>query len=1560
MAKRNYFKRVLAGTLAILTVAVYLPANVGTGGLFGSTAITANAETYTSGSYNWANVKAGDILGPGVGVNFYRIYLDGSQIATSGYTLDKYVKVSNVYSGSGTEIYMLSLDVGNATVTMVDNTADIFSVVLNGDSLTADDYEVSYENSDNNPIDKPTEEGTYYAVIKGKGIYSGEKKQSFTIRITALSTASITATASTYTGSTLTPVIKVGDTTLTENTDYTYTVTDSQNNPVDSVVNAGTYHVTVTAVEGSNYTGSKTVDWTVNKADPTASLFTFTPPENLNYDGNAKTATIEPATGITGMGDITVLYTKDGQTGSGTTEPKEVGTYKASVSTSDGDNYNSVTALTADDWTFTIDYAKIPVTLSNLDGAVVVPVGETDALTPENNTYTLQGTKSYNIYTKKSIFNSNITIGDGGTATTKKLFKELSVSTAEDVDYNGTTYAYCYTVKIPDIPQESYMLSHNNDFVGKVFKEDQTKLYVADGTVTQTTANLAATLKGDGTYYYGDTPTAESVEIKDTFKKYVAVAEDENGKAKVYLADASGNRLDLSAGNVAYGTYNLTAELIVDNDGDGDFETGTTEQTTYTVYTPVKYEKRPMSKNKYYLVDGEKETELTVGSDGTITVPANTFTYNGEDQIPEIIVKNGGSNADVVLGTHYTSDVKTEEGEYINAGDYSFKLTAQTGDNNNYTDSVTVKWTIEKATAKVNVTAKDGIIYDGEELDINDFDVTIADENDELSQQFIDEMTGTEVKTSATVKGKTGYNITSAGEQKAVVTLKNPNFADFTANVDATIAKREVKITPDADQSIIYGTEEKPVISVTAEQAVDEDGDGEWDTKTGVVPVDVNVDFKPAVAVKNFDYTYFMNNAKTYEYEISDVELDNYTAVLDDTNTVVFTVKPKELTEDMFTVDFEDADYTFDGTKKLAPEYTFSDGKYKDKYKTAKLKATDFEVGGTDHAILPGKYTLEFSGQGNYTGFVSFDWEIKSIQDYSISASLDDAFVKGEKVYDGKAVAPTSYLYETTDKTKTPVKTIEGVRTKYTYYSVENGKLTKLDDAPKDAGSYRVEVSKTAKGYEFDSYSVDFKINPKEIVITPNKTGKTFGEADPDLADYSYDEKAIIEGETPEITGEYALDGYEGNVGSYAFKIGTIEIASDNYSLKIDGNYVVKPQELYDENIIVFKECTIGDDGWSYPEDCIKVTGIVNGEEIELVRPVYNENTGEYTNTDFKFISATKTKKTGEFSVQIQGIGNYTGFAEAVIEVTQGQHRVTVKNGTFADKSTSAYFADGAIAVATADKPADGYKFGYWKKNGSTISYNPTYTFFVTSDNVELEAVYLEDTDDIEKYGNAIIESVSPDKENKKIQFVSMLNVPEGCKILKAGIVATSDEAKSANLTDANADYVRYGENLTVRNYKYTWTKTNVNETWYVKGYLVYEDANGEEKTVYSDLAKATLDGYEMIEEEKILGTAVMDSVTPDAEAKTLQFVAMLSVPADCTINKAGIVATSNATKAENLTADNADYVRTGTTTKHGYRYTWTKTKVNEKWYVKPYLVYTGANGKEYTVYGELTTGELN
>ena len=64
-----------------------------------------------------------------------------------------------------------------------------------------------------------------------------------------------------------------------------------------------------------------------------------------------------------------------------------------------------------------------------------------------------------------------------------------------------------------------------------------------------------------------------------------------------------------------------------------------------------------------------------------------------------------------------------------------------------------------------------------------------------------------------------------------------------------------------------------------------------------------------------------------------------------------------------------------------------------------------------------------------------------------------------------------------------------------------------------------------------------------------------------------------------------------------------------------------------------------------------------------------------------------------------------------------------------------------------------------------------------------------------------------------------------------------ANATKAKNLTDANADYVRFME-TTKHNAQYTWTKTKVtsSQTWYVKPYLVYKDADGTQYTVYGDL----------------------------------------------------------------------------------------------------------------------------
>lgn len=118
-------------------------------------------------------------------------------------------------------------------------------------------------------------------------------------------------------------------------------------NPKD----AGTYTASITV---GGVTAS--VEYTIGKATPTASDFTFQAPasSDLTYNGNPKTATVTEKNGVTGMGDVTVKYFKNGAE----TEPKDAGDYTVKVSVAEGANYNATTDnLTTDDWKFTIGKA---------------------------------------------------------------------------------------------------------------------------------------------------------------------------------------------------------------------------------------------------------------------------------------------------------------------------------------------------------------------------------------------------------------------------------------------------------------------------------------------------------------------------------------------------------------------------------------------------------------------------------------------------------------------------------------------------------------------------------------------------------------------------------------------------------------------------------------------------------------------------------------------------------------------------------------------------------------------------------------------------------------------------------------------------------------------------------------------------------------------------------------------------------------------------------------------------------------------------------------------------
>ncbi len=126
--------------------------------------------------------------------------------------------------------------------------------------------------------------------------------------------------------------------------------------------------------------------------------------------------------------------------------------------------------------------------------------------------------------------------------------------------------------------------------------------------------------------------------------------------------------------------------------------------------------------------------------------------------------------------------------------------------------------------------------------------------------------------------------------------------------------------------------------------------------------------------------------------------------------------------------------------------------------------------------------------------------------------------------------------------------------------------------------------------------------------------------------------------------------------------------------------------------------------------------------------------------------------------------------------------------------------------------------------------------------------------------------------------------------------------------------------------------------------------------TLIADRALHITAVYVPVEEAPApLGVATMTAVNRNESVNGLSFVAAFSVPVDGRIDFAGVVATSDAAKAENLTAETADYVRGRAQTEHAGRFTWTKSNAGDAtWYVRAYLVYTDAKGVTHTVYSDL------
>ena len=834
-----------------------------------------------------------------------------------------------------------------------------------------------------------------------------------------------------------------------------------------------------------------------------------------------------------------------------------------------------------------IEYAKAPLVLSNLDGAVLTDANG-NALTAEEGTYTIEGAHTYYLYTNKSVVDNDIID-----------------SSAKNKKYDGNTYSYRYTIEIPAIPaEEGYVISHANNWAGRVMTGDTTKLHVTEDGIWDN-AVTAAVLKGERDYYYGDQPEISDVTITDGYGSIVTVDE-------VYFSNSQGTRVTKP---VSGEKYYVTAKLIVDQSAAE--EDPNNDTSVLYLKKEIEYKARPLDKCNVYLVEttenGEKETPLTITENG-VTIP-DKYTYTTKEQTVTVRFKNP-ANGETLSETDctLTEDSKATGKE---AGNYNFTYSAV--EDGNYSGTLDFAWKINKATvdsADITITPNDSIVYDGKKADFSDFTVT-ANENSALAAELLNSCkTDGSFNENAALTFANGDNGISAGEHKAVFTFKNDNYNDVVVEKSFEISKRNVEIYPDEGQSKIYGQSD-PTLTFDVEAAKD-------NSVTGLVEGDSKDIFNNALALENdYDGTVGFWNV---------VLNDNFTAdnyVVSYTEPVQLEVTPKQLTADFFALDNDS--FVYSGKKNTVKVTDFED---KDN-DSAVLTENDFDTAGTFSAYIPGSYSVEIKGQGNYTGTAYLKWTIAPNTDTSASTIAESY------VYDGTAHEVSVTAND--DKTLPNNSQIT-----YEYYAVEtneDGEIvneTKLDAAPVNAGYYKVQGIVTARGYDIDVTPAYFTISQKQIAITVNSDDLTLVyDSEAKEIGYTYDDTLIVDGDEVEVSGTISVVGDhtdvkyddEGNIAGYDVDLSGLTISNSNYTLVLPENikYFVTPRDIEDTDIQITKsEIALPDVGKATVE--FKV--VVNGKEL-------------VEDKDYDVAGTFAISEAGTYNVQVAGIGNYSGIALA-------------------------------------------------------------------------------------------------------------------------------------------------------------------------------------------------------------------------------------------------------------------------------------------------------------------------
>jgi len=396
-----------------------------------------------------------------------------------------------------------------------------------GSPLTvSDDYTVSYKNSNVTPAANTdhTKVGTITVTVTGTdtdaaatdvatGNYKGTKTATFTITPRDLSTLDLAGDdtaelesgyTATYDGTEKKPVFDTvtfdkgnlgagvsADLTLAyDATDATTLAASDYSLSYSNNVNAGTNTAEVTLNGRGNFTGSKTVKFSIGKAPLAKTDLVVNGDKVFSYTGEGKSVgvSLKPYNATSnpnpksGNGVFTLAYYGPiPSTSLVTGQPKDVGSYNIKVNMAAGDNFNAIGDLVLDD---------------------VLVINRADPATAD---FAPLASATYDGTTKTATPVVNSGAGKSGLGTVSNVRYNESTSAPKDA---GT-----YTIKA-DIGFDGTNYNGKNDVIAGVFVINKRTPTAGDFNIETPAADKSSwTVTGD------DTPKEVKVTLKSTFDK---------------------------------------------------------------------------------------------------------------------------------------------------------------------------------------------------------------------------------------------------------------------------------------------------------------------------------------------------------------------------------------------------------------------------------------------------------------------------------------------------------------------------------------------------------------------------------------------------------------------------------------------------------------------------------------------------------------------------------------------------------------------------------------------------------------------------------------------------------------------------------------------------------------------------------------------------------------------------------------------------------------------------------------------------------------------------------